>query len=175
MRRTLKLIILDYNNLYNLVKNSFLMKFRENLWSEEVWNSLVVPLSSKRSKLEKDYTFRAELTSKEKELSKIGVIKDGIYKMFNHFYKRNPGCNINSASMLLTSVSQYVGEEIDDLDMSHFVLMNKSLQNLVGDPLVSSERELAEWRKANELSRFGYSQYHFLNNLVGHYLALLED
>lgn len=164
----LRLVGVNYNNLYIWSLLNFIMKFRENLWPEDVWERIALDIPLKDRK-KKDYSFRVPLSKEEEEYSSILVLQGGLvyfYKKFN-----TNAFAVHVPALLMNSVSEFVGEKKSYLNLSDFIFMQKYLVNLLGKPKLGKSREIKKWRKLNGVSFFGYSQYEFLDKFVEAYTS----
>ncbi len=125
----------------------------ESLWGKETWKGLIDE-TSLINRAKRDLVYKVNLPSEFKGL-RVPLDKEVLISLV-----RNNNCGLNVPGMLLTSISEYVGKEKNEIDFMDLIQMYQSIVEIFDGDV--GYNELKKLTKANKLSRFGRSQYELM-------------
>ncbi len=109
---------------------------------------------------------RAVLSDGEMKKYSAPLKKENLINFFNNEIKEKYNSNLGVPGMLLTSLSQYSKKEQKDLFVSDLVIMYKSINNAFSEKEQIDIKQYKQFRKINNLSFFGGSQYTFMMEYI---------
>ncbi|MFA6072654.1 MAG: hypothetical protein WC758_00895 [Candidatus Woesearchaeota archaeon] len=153
------------------------------LFDDETMNSMLNRTDTKAYKKEKyllDLGVRVELSSEDLEIYGNSIDKKilRLYYCAEKIYE-NSGyeqeiSSLKVSTFLVRSIAQYVNKPIDDVTNADLLLMYKSIKSIFKEDEFNNSNARV-WRKVNNLTSFGCSQYSLMENYVALYLAKINS
>lgn len=129
-----------------------------SIWPESEWGP---KLKSKKEIFNKKLLERAVLSEEELEKYNFPLRKEDLVDYSN---KHNCTSRLGIPQMLLTTLTQYLNKEQKDLLVYDLLILSNSIKNVF--PEGAYYTYLRKFRKENELSFFGNSQYSFMEKYL---------